>query len=401
MKRIMLLGASVLLAGVAASESFAQAVSASPPVSRATPGSVDFAGAKPFPLPVRKPGAQRQVAPQGLPDLGPAGVSASTSMGDGKAQPVQLAPPPPASRDSQPGVPGAGPVGSSAERSSNAQVAPQEFGTLNHPFTTARVQLAPLQTTPPQQPTVYSWPYRAAGKLFFKIGSGSYVCSASLIRRGLVVTAAHCVSEFGTNTFFTQIKFVPAYQSGAAPFGVWDAQQVFVLTSYLNGTETCAVYGVVCPNDVAVIRLLPKANPTYPGNSTGWFAYAWGNWGFTPSGTTLVNQLGYPVALDNGVVMQRNDSQGFRDPTSSNNTVIGSLMTGGSSGGPWLNNLGIPPVLNGTTFGTFPNRNVVMGVTSWGYTDPGPKEMGASPFTSGNIVPLVNTACAGANPACQ
>jgi hypothetical protein len=32
-------------------------------------------------------------------------------------------------------------------------------------------------------------------------------------------------------------------------------------------------------------------------------------------------------------------------------------------------------------------------VTSWGYTSTSPKQQGASPFTSTNIVPLVNSAC--------
>lgn len=39
----------------------------------------------------------------------------------------------------------------------------------------------------------------------------------------------------------------------------------------------------------------------------------------------------------------------------------------------------------------------MVGVTSWGYIDnslSGPKQQGASPFTSGNITILVDTACA-------
>ena len=89
---------------------------------------------------------------------------------------------------------------------------------------------------------------------------------------------------------------------------------------------------------------------------------------------------------------QRNDSQGYISTTYSNNTIIGSLETGGSSGGPWTVNLGEHPVLNGT-FGTYGTANMVVGVTSWGYTDTTVKQQGAAPFTSGNIVTLVNTVC--------
>lgn len=73
-------------------------------------------------------------------------------------------------------------------------------------------------------------------------------------------------------------------------------------------------------------------------------------------------------------------------------------MTGGSSGGPWAVNLGMPPILSGTSFGAGSDYNAVVGVTSWGYNDTAVKQMGASPFTTENIVGLVGAAC-GAEPA--
>ena len=99
--------------------------------------------------------------------------------------------------------------------------------------------------------------------------------------------------------------------------------------------------------------------------------------------------------------MERNDSNGFQSSSNSNNTIIGSLMCGGSSGGPWLVNLGIRPTLTGTTAGTAPGPGTVVGVTSWGFTSTGPKEQGASPFLSGNIVVLVNAACGAVPGACS
>jgi len=76
-------------------------------------------------------------------------------------------------------------------------------------------------------------------------------------------------------------------------------------------------------------------------------------------------------------------------------------MCGGSSGGPWLENFGIRPTLTGTGNGTAPLSNVVVGVTSWGYTNNAVKQQGASPFTSNNIVSLVNSACGSRPAACQ
>jgi len=95
--------------------------------------------------------------------------------------------------------------------------------------------------------------------------------------------------------------------------------------------------------------------------------------------------------------MQRNDSFGFRDVNDVDNTVIGSLMCGGSSGGPWLVNFGIRPVLTGTTSGTAATPNMVIGVTSWGYNGSSVKQQGASRFTASNIVPMVNYFCPSTN----
>lgn len=367
---------------------------------------MDYAGARPFPLP--RLGAGAAVAPQqGAPSsqstLGAPALLGESSPGDGQLKQLRIAPAQP--EPARP--PRAGQVVPNAQNATgnfarlpgqqqgSGGFSSQQAGTQGRPFSTSRVQLQPLATAPVQQPTVYSFPYRASGKLFFRDGASTYVCSASLIRRGLVVTAAHCVAPFGGRRFYSNFQFVPAYHNGLAPFGVWNAAPggAFVVNSYYTGSEACAFRGVVCPNDVAVIRLAPQSNPVFPGTSTGWFSVGVGNWGFTSAGKTLVNQLGYPVALDNGQQEQRNDSQGERVASFSNNTVIGSLMTGGSSGGPWLNNLGLSPALNGTSFGTASTANVVIGVTSWGYVDSGPKEQGASPFTAGNITALVNMAC--------
>ncbi len=265
-------------------------------------------------------------------------------------------------------------------------IVPQEFGSQNLPYTTMRVDLVGNKESK-------AAPYRAAGKLYFKDGNSTFVCSGSLIKRGLVVTAAHCVAQFGANRFYTDWQFVPAQWDSRAPYGKWDAASATVLTSYLRGTDPCATAGVVCRNDVAVIRLKPK-NGQFPGTRTGWFGYGWNGYGFTPNNLVLVNQLGYPVSHDSGLRMQRTDAQGYVSAADANNTVWGSRQTGGSSGGPELVNLGILPALS-VPLGSEAQTNTVIGVTSWGYTSTSVKVQGASPFLSTNIVPLVNTACAG------
>jgi V8-like Glu-specific endopeptidase len=381
---------SVLAAGLAGAITTGEALAEEPTVFQKGPlvgitlpkqagqagGDIDFENAKPMPLP------ESPVPPASLPDAllnaQPLGTpkAAAGKAGNGKESPVVLFP---------------------AKTLSDIQgdldgITPQEFGTSNHPFTTNRAN-------PKGADVTNKYPFRAAGKLFFNIGNGSYVCSASLIKKGVVVTAAHCVANFGAQQFYSNWQFVPCYNNGVGCAGVWTAAAAIVMTSYFDGSEVCAVPGVVCPNDVAVIVLNPQGG-VYAGTKTGYYGYGWDGYGYTPGNIAQLTQLGYPVALDGGLLMERTDSYGYVDGGFSNNTVIGSLQTGGSSGGPWLVNLGIPPALSGTSLGAEAARNTVVNVTSWGYTSTLVKQQGASPFTSGNIVPLVSAACGFAPSAC-
>jgi V8-like Glu-specific endopeptidase len=184
------------------------------------------------------------------------------------------------------------------------EVTPEEFGTTNYPFSTAQADRFPTATNT-------SYPYRAAGKLFFNIGTDTFVCSTSLIKRGVVVTAAHCVANFGQSQLYSNWQFVPGYRNGVAPFGVWSVRGVLLLTSYYNGTDPCAVAGVVCLDDVAVLVLNTSATGAYPGTATGYYGYGWDGFGFTGSWLGQITQIGYPVCLDNGLYMEVNNSYGY------------------------------------------------------------------------------------------
>jgi len=91
-------------------------------------------------------------------------------------------------------------------------IEPQAVGSLGGPFTSARVQ-------PPGKETNY--PNRTVGKLFFKIGTSDFVCSASVLRFRIVVTAGHCVHSGGAAGFHNTFLFVPAFRNGTAPLGTF------------------------------------------------------------------------------------------------------------------------------------------------------------------------------------
>ena len=346
---------------------YAQSVSVSP--KQALAAAPDYANAKPMPLPKAfKAPAPGPAAAAGLPNAVPAYV------GSGQ------------------GLPAVVPVPKAI-----SSAIPEEAGTNNHPFTTAWANAW-------RDPTFNDWPFRAAGRLFFNIpGQGTFVCSASLIKPGVVVTAAHCVANFGHQQFYNSWTFIPAYYNGSGAYGAWSVATAAVLTSYFNGSDPCAQSGVICQDDVALL-VLNKQGSNYAGNLTGWYGYGWNGYSYFPwfgASQAEITQLGYPVALDGGLRMERNDSLGYNAGSGfSNNTVIGSLMTGGSSGGPWLVNFGVDPSLSGISHGSMAAKDIVVGVTSWGYIDATVKEMGAAPFTSGNIVVLVNFICSNFAAAC-
>jgi V8-like Glu-specific endopeptidase len=274
---------------------------------------------------------------------------------------------------------------------------------LNIPYTTSRVDMYLGINR-----TAFSskYPYRASGQLFFEDDDGQqYICSASLIKRGVLVTAGHCVIDNSEAEFYENFQYIPARRGKSAPYGIWEGARVYVMSSYAYDKNGECLSGVVCKNDVAVIVLKPK-NGKYAGDKTGWLGYGINTYSFTRTlGRTgaQITQLGYPASHDRVTMMQRNDSLGILGGKSvKNNTIIGTRMTGGSSGGPWIVNFGQMAKLgDGTTPGSEAKSNIVVGVTSWGYTNDAYKLQGASQFTRNNIVPLLKKACQDTPAACR
>lgn len=292
---------------------------------------------------------------------------------------------------------------------SGSGVTPMAYGNSSDkwPYSSARVasSSSSLGTSALENPVTAS-PYRQTGLLLMDFGIDTYQCTASLIMPNVLVTAAHCVQEFGLGAAgsATNIRWIPAntgdpFNAAEAPFGVWQAKTFAISTSYYSGYDTCAksARGIVCNNDLALISLYPQGSNKAAAVLGNAYYYGWNGYSYikSPAFKNMVvadiTELGYPVAFDDGEQMQRNNSLGkyivSKGAKTTNrkpllNTQLGTPLTGGSSGGPWLVNFGTPAVLDPSyaSMGNAALNNVVVGVTSYGYVTPGLNVQGASFF---------------------
>ena len=202
-----------------------------------------------------------------------------------------------------------------------------------------------------------------------------FSCSAALIAPGVLVTSAHCIADYGTDTVASGLlQFIPGRFDSYAPYGVWSVQRICYPTVFAKGADECRpdANGVLCANDLAVLILNPDSDGNYVGNSTGWMGYAWGGYSFSSSFkadtlTAEITQLGYPCQVDSCTRMVRTDAPAITQDY--NQQVMGSDQAEGSNGGPWIVNFGAEYVSQLSDPGIDSKPNIIMGVTTWYYNN--------------------------------
>ncbi|MBX6391438.1 MAG: signal peptide-containing protein, partial [Frankia sp.] len=215
-----------------------------------------------------------------------------------------------------------------------------------------RVALAGGEVTPYRDGGLIS---RVSGALFATIAGIDFSCSAAVVDSpggDLLVTAGHCLHEHGE--FATNVIFIPGYQNGAAPYGVWRARRMTVTASWAREQDFDQDAGFVAVGADGGRRLAdvvggsldiafgPRLDPQVV------FGYP----KLPPfDGTTLMSCGGVP----------------FPDPHGGPSIGLRCPMTAGASGGPWLARFGggtgvvdsvvsysyasDPSVIYGTSFG--------------------------------------------------
>lgn len=298
------------------------------------------------------------------------------------------------------GIPGVSKGGSGAPSGPDL-VEPQAYGSSTMPFTTSRVAVKVLGVSSSvAQTPVTSYPFRATGKLWARFGTQWSVCTASLIGKSILVTAAHCVHNYGRGAagWANSVLWDPATSANSTsgrPYGRYTHRYIAIPSPYYAGTDTCTQAGVVCNNDIAIV-VLNTLNGKMAGNVLGWYQYGWNGYSFVTSPVfgnrqmAQLTQLGYPVSHDAGFQMQRTDAAGVYFASGNlKNAQIGSAQTGGSSGGPWLTNFGTPPSVTGVSRGQQISQSVV-GVTSYQSSSFGFNRLGSSWFGQNAQYPSAN-----------
>jgi V8-like Glu-specific endopeptidase len=262
-------------------------------------------------------------------------------------------------------------------------VVPEMTSSFGAHFTTSRV-------FPDAILTVY--PISAFGKLYFTDPktNQNFQCSATVLRPRIIATAGHCVTHPSTNAaeryFYTNFLFIPAFNSGAAPFKTWTSSQQWVANAWYfsNGSV---------PNEQDVAMLIANdqvinGRVTKLGTVTGWVGY------FTNQlANNNVTMFGYPCNLDACLREQYTNAQTFVSG-GSNTYIYGSAMRGGASGGGWIQDFGVASASNPHIDGL--GTNYLVAVTSYGPIATEPKYLGASNLDA-RFLDVLNHAC-GSNP---
>ena len=155
----------------------------------------------------------------------------------------------------------------------------------------------------------------SAGKL------GQHFCTASVIDSpdgDLAITAAHCVSPFSG-----PIDFVPGYDNGNSPYGIWTVTKVYVDQAWSSSSSP--------DDDFAFLRIGQPGSSTPVEDETGAERLATGS----PASRQLVQVIGYPNTSDEPVTCQN----WIKEPMAEQLEFDCGGYTAGTSGGPLLSQI--------------------------------------------------------------
>ena len=170
------------------------------------------------------------------------------------------------------------------------------------------------------------------GKVFFEgTNGGYYMCSGAIVTSDtadLVVTAAHCVFDTESGAWLnSNWVFIPGYSNGNRPYGTWPARNFLTLTSWTNNRYF--------DHDVGFVAL-----STLDGRHIQHVLGSQGI-GFNFARLQHTFAFGYPGNLDGGNYLKScvGNAENPSGASDYHGQRLWCNMGGGSSGGPWLQNV--------------------------------------------------------------
>ena len=173
------------------------------------------------------------------------------------------------------------------------------------------------------------------GALFEHDASGDHFCTASVVAspgRDLLITAAHCIDGGKGGSYRQDIVFIPGYQDGQAPYGIWEPAQLVVAPQWMSASDPGFDVGFVVlkPDDGKNIEDVLGANQL----------------GIDPGYRNLVRVTGYPDSAAAPITCINWTSE--QSPSQLRFDCGG--FTDGTSGSPWVTHFD-PQTRTGTIVG--------------------------------------------------
>jgi hypothetical protein len=221
--------------------------------------------------------------------------------------------------------------------------------------------------------------------------ANDFVCSASTFGPDEAWTAGHCVTNNvsgadgvqGVNDGWSfNVLVCPVYDNGFVHgHGCWGADFVVSLLAYRNGGNGNVDFGAIDTTDNGTVFAGTL------GNHTGWLGFAWNQ----PRDQHWV-AMGYPAGAPfaGGKIIMAAGGYGYDDdwaPDGVLGVAMGSNLTGGSSGGPWIVNYGLPGQVAGPPAGL---QNLINGHNDWKWTGGGVPDQMVSPYYDCRPVAIYN-----------
>ncbi|MFI6070262.1 trypsin-like serine peptidase [Actinoplanes sp. NPDC051343] len=170
-----------------------------------------------------------------------------------------------------------------------------------------------------------------AGKVFFSNNSGTYACSGDAVNSGnrsVVATAGHCVVDANTGEVYRNWVFIPGYHSGSRPYGTFTARSLHWMSQRIGNSDPtwdAAFATMSALNGRSLVDTVGGEGIGFD-QSPGQYVYSFGYGGSDAEGNgERLNWCAGTEAFEGG-----HPGGGIWG--------IDCIQTGGSSGGPFLQN---------------------------------------------------------------